>query len=613
MARRDRTRHGGGKAPEPWQLDGGKGLLLEVASEVCRQVGGIYTVLRSKIPSVVERWGSRYVMVGPFSPELSPLEFEAAEPAGPVGEAVAEMNARGLAVQYGHWLVSGQPRVVLMDTRSVGERLAEFQYYLWEQHEIATPSPDELLGEALGLGLMVEEFFTILCSLASCPKVVVAHFHEWTASVAVPRIRRAELPVRTVFTTHATLLGRYLAMHDPELYEHLPYVDWLGQARRMGIEPQVRLERAAASSADVFTTVSDVTARECTHLLGRDCAVTLPNGLNVERFVAVHEFQNLHFRYAEQIRTFTMAMFFPSYVFDLDRTIFFFTSGRFEYHNKGFDLTLEALARLNAMLKAERLDRTVVFLLVTRKDFHTINSEVLRRTAMLEELRRNCDVIKEELGDRLFEATARGELPDLNTLMDDYWRLRLQRLMHAWSARSLPGIVTHDLHDPDDEVLRQLRYLRLINLPSDPVKVVYHPDFITPGSPLLGMDYDHFVRGCHLGVFPSLYEPWGYTPLECVVRGVPAITSDLSGFGAHVLQHLPDHDERGIYVVRRRGISFGGAAAQLADRMLEFCRLERRDRIALRNRVEGLAGRFDWQRLRSHYDRAHLLATQAER
>ena len=140
------------------------------------------------------------------------------------------------------------------------------------------------------------------------------------------------------------------------------------------------------------------------------------------------------------------------------------------------------------------------------------------------------------------------------------------------------------------------------------MKVVYHPQFITPTNPLFGMDYDQFVRGCHLGVFPSFYEPWGYTPLEAMALGVPAVTSDLSGFGSYLKQLLPDHEERGLYVVQRHGRSLDQVATQLADLLLRFCRLSRRERIALRNNVESFSEHFDWHNLGHCYREAHCLA-----
>jgi glycogen(starch) synthase len=159
-------------------------------------------------------------------------------------------------------------------------------------------------------------------------------------------------------------------------------------------------------------------------------------------------------------------------------------------------------------------------------------------------------------------------------------------------------------------VLNHLRAKQLFNLPSDPVKVVYHPDFITPTSPLFGMDYDQFVRGCHLGIFPSAYEPWGYTPMECMARGVPAVTSDLSGFGTYLMDNMPDYEQRGLFVVKRRQCSFDSAADQLTQWLFKFLVLDRRERIAMRNKVESSCDEFDWGHLEEFYELAHEMALE---
>ncbi len=588
----------------------GEPLLAEVAWEVVNQLGGIYTVLRSKIPAMTEEWGRRYFLVGPYEPDTASVEFDAAPPTGAIGKVVQAMRDGGYDVHYGRWLVTGRPRVVLMDPVSVFPRLHEIKYGLWEHHNIGLPGDDDMLNRVAAFGHMVAEFFRLLSDRESGKRQILAHFHEWMGAAALPEIRRLNLPLATVFTTHATILGRYLAMNDPWFYDHLPFIDVDRDAAKFKIEPQVRLERAAAHGAHVFTTVSEVTAQECAHLVGRNVDVSLPNGLNIERFAAIHEFQNLHRRMREQINEFVVSHFFPSYSFDLDKTIYFFTSGRYEYRNKGFDMTLEALARLNYRIKQSNLDRTIVTFFITRRPFRTIHPDVLNSKAVMEEMRRTCEAIQQQVGDRLFVDTARGRTPKLDDLVEEYWRLRLRRNMQAWHTDRWPYVVTHDLVENDDDILHKVRDCHLLNGPADPVKVIYHPDFISSSNPLFGLDYDDFVRGCHLGVFPSYYEPWGYTPLECVARGIPAVTTDLSGFGAYVTQNLPDHEDWGVYVIPRRYTGFDEAANILADHLFEFVKLDRRERVSLRNRVEAHSEHFDWHNLVRHYTEAYQLALQ---
>lgn len=588
-------------------------LLVEVAWEVLNQVGGIYTVIRSKAPAITPKWEGNYCLLGPYFQSQVTAEFDPIDDlSDPFGKAVVRMRERGFEVHYGHWLVSGRPKAVLFNLGSIWHRLGEIKYLLWEHHGITTPNDDNLIDQVIAFGECIKVFLTELSHPDITTKKVVAHFHEWMAATCLPDIRRENLPITTVFTTHATLLGRYLAMNSSDFYQHLPFMDWSKEAASFNVETIANLERAAAHGAQVFTTVSDVTAEECKYLLGRTPDVILPNGINNQRFEALHEFQNLHREYKEKIHQFVMAHFFNSYTFDLDNTLYFFTSGRYEYRNKGFDLALEALARLNWRLKSEGSDMTVVMFFVTKQPYHSINPDVLHSRAVLEELRQTTDAIKKQVGDRLFYSAASSEdhrLPMLNEFVDDYWRLRYRRLLQTWKTNTLPPVITHNLYnDADDEILNFLRTSDMVNRKEDRVKIVYHPDFINSTNPLFGMEYGQFVRGCHMGVFPSYYEPWGYTPLECIASGVPAITSDLAGFGDYVMHNMRDHDSHGIYVINRRTRNFQQAADQLSYQMYKFIKLNRRERITLRNKVEGTSVLFDWESLTRYYDQAYHMA-----
>ena len=597
-------------------------LLVEVAWEVCNQVGGIYTVIRSKVPATMPAWGDRYCLLGPYFPNQAQGEFEPLDEltlntiSDPFLTAVRTMRAQGYEVHLGTWLVTGRPRVVLINPFQAYDRLAQLKTDLWQHHGIPAPDTDDLLHQVVAFGHLTTIFFQHLAAQMPSEQRLLGHFHEWMTGVAIPELRRLQVPVHLLFTTHATLLGRYLAMNDAAFYDHLMWVSWETEAKKFNIEPAVRMERAAAHGSHVFTTVSELTVRECIYLLDRIPDAVLPNGLNIERFVALHEFQNLHQQYKAKIHEFVMAHFFQSYSFDLDKTLYFFTSGRYEYHNKGFDLTLEALARLNHRMKESGLEGQVVMFFITKRPFTSINPQVLERRAMLDEVQETCRAIERQVGERLFYAAAASQdhkLPELGAMVDDYWKLRYRRTLQSWKTNALPPVITHNLvNDQDDDILNFMRRAELLNHKHDRVKMVYHPDFVSPSSPLLGMEYGQFVRGCHMGVFPSYYEPWGYTPLECVARGVPAITSDLSGFGDYVLQTIPDPEQKGIFVVHRQEKSFDESAEELTEMLWQFLLLNRRERIMQRNSVESSAELFDWKNLRVHYDHAYGLALERQ-
>jgi glycogen(starch) synthase len=600
-------------------------VLFEVSWEACNQMGGIYQVIRSKAPRMVNRWRNRYWLVGPYIESKAALDFEERRPTGWISRVIDALTVQGLPVYHGRWLVPGRPRVLLLDPRVSQQKLDELKYYAWKNHGIEFPlgAPDELVDGVVSFADAVRRLFAAVCDVwrgktaatpaaresAKAERRVLAHFHEWLGGLAIPMIRRDRLPVAAVFTTHATLLGRYIASSDDKFYDHLPHFDQAKQAAHFAVKAQHGIERACAHGADVFTTVSQITGEECTHLLGRSPDLVLPNGLNIDRYNVGHEFQTLHAQYKDRINNFVMGHFYPSYSFDLNKTLYFFTSGRFEPRNKGFDLCLEAMARLNAELKAADLGVTVVFFIVSQRGTRSINPQLLQRRGVLTELRDVCDRITTDLGEKLFKYAAAGKRVNLDSLVDEYWRLRYRRTQHAMRTDQLPPVVTHVLHDEHtDPVLAHIRSLWMTNGPDDPVKIVYHPEFISPVSPLWGIEYEQFVRGCHLGVFPSAYEPWGYTPLECIAMGVPAITSDLAGFGRYVAETMPDHDQWGLTVLKRRGRSFSDAAGDLTRNLFDFCRLDRRGRIRLRNEVERRSWEFDWSVLGKAYDWSHDLA-----
>jgi glycogen synthase len=633
------------------------GLLIEVAWEVCNQLGGIYQVIRSKAPRMVQRWQHRYIMLGPYNHAKAALEFEERPPtaASWIGRVIDELRPQGVIARHGYWLISGRPRVILLEHHISPHELDAVKFKLYSEHGIETPPGNDLIDGVVSFAESSRKFLWAASnhwkgghdddaaggngtagSTGRTPSPsagrVLAHFHEWMGGLAIPMLRKEHCPVASVFTTHATQLGRTVAWNDDWFYDHLPFLDHAHEAEKFCVKTQHYAERACAHAAHVFTTVSGITGEECTQLVGRTPDISTPNGLNIEHYNVGHEFQTLHAQFKERINRFVMGHFFPSYAFDLDKTLFFFTSGRFEPKNKGFDLCIEAMARLNAELKATKSDKTVVFFIITQRNVRSLHPQVISQRGVLSELDNAVDRTLAEVREKLFRRLAAGDKivsvsgasgvggGGVDALITEYWKLRLRRTQAALKTDQLPMIVTHLLEDDQqDEVLNQIRNVWLFNRHDDPVKIVYHPQFISPTNPLWGIEYEQFVRGCHVGVFPSAYEPWGYTPLECLAMGVPAVTSDLAGFGRYVQDTIPSltggfaegasgHGHGGIAVLKRRGRSFGEAAHNLSRALLEYCQLDRRERITLRNQVERSSWEFDWTSLAKAYDWAHDLA-----
>lgn len=606
-------------------------VLFEISSEVCNQVGGIYQVIRSKAALLTARWPNRYWLIGPYVESKAAVEFEPSRPPRWLERVINDLVPLGIRIHHGRWLVAGNPRVLLIERHVPWQEIDKLKYEFWSEHGIESPGGDRLVDESIVFADSVRHLLTCMSGSAGpqgsdddaegaiptpaqgggSRRRIVAHFHEWLGGLAIPLLRKANLPIATVFTTHATLLGRYMASNEVGFYDRLWSIDQQAEAAKYNIKGIHGYERACAHGAHVFTTVSPITGEECGALLGRVPDLFTPNGLSIGLNNVGHEFQTMHATYKDAVHRFVRGYFFPSYSFDLDRTIYMFTSGRFEPRNKGFDLCMESLARLNAQLKEFDLGVTVVFFIVTQRATRTIDPEALRLRGVLNELDNVCSQIVQSVERKMAPLAAAGHRIGMDALVDPYWSVRYRRTQQAFKRHGLPPVVTHHVeHDSSDPVLNHIRALGLCNRQDDPVKVVYHPEFISPTSPLWGLEYDQFVRGVHLGVFPSAYEPWGYTPLECMAAGTPAITSDLAGFGGFVADRHPDHDTWGMTVLKRRGKDFHEAAADLTRWLLAYCRLDRRGRIAMRNAVESKSWDFDWTRLGTAYHRAHDLALE---
>lgn len=596
-------------------------LLFEVATEVAHKVGGIYLVLKLKAPITVAEYRERYTLVGPLNYELAQIEVEEIPlKDGAVKAALDAMSERGIRWMYGRWLIEGAPRVLLFDIHLAALNLNEWKADLWSSAGIPTPDHDHETNDAILLGYIVAWFLGEL-TYNDRERAVICHCHEWLAGVALPLCRKRRIDVTTIFTTHATLLGRYLCAGLTDFYNNLKHFDVDAEAGKRGIYHRYCIERSATHLADVFTTVSHITAYESEHLLKRKPDGVLPNGLNVVKFQAVHEFQNLHAVKKDKIHEFVKGHFYGNYDFELENTLYFFIAGRYEFRNKGADFFIESLARLNYRLKQAGSKMTVVAFIIMPGKINSYTVETLKGQAVVKALESTISEVQKKIGDRLFEHCARfpnnnnvsstngSEVPSIDDLIKPADRVLLKRRIFALKRDGLPPIVTHNMtEDATDPILNHIRRVQLFNKPEDRVKIIFHPEFLNANNPILSLDYEEFVRGCHLGVFPSYYEPWGYTPAECTVMGVPSITTNLSGFGCYMEDLIENTSDYGIYIVDRRQKSVDDSINQLVDYMFDFTEKTRRQRINQRNRTERLSDLLDWKRMGLEYIKARQLS-----
>ncbi|XP_030295140.1 glycogen [starch] synthase, liver [Sparus aurata] len=585
-------------------------LLFEVAWEVTNKVGGIYTVIQTKAKITVDEWGENYYMMGPYFENNFKTQVEGCEPPNPaIRKAMDALIHNGCQVHFGRWLIEGSPYVILFDIGSAAWNLDRWKGDLWETCNIGLPYHDREANDSLILGSLIAWFFKELTDNLGDKPNVIGHFHEWQAGPGLILSRSRKIPMATVFTTHATLLGRYLCAGNADFYNNLDKFNIDKEAGERQIYHRYCLERAAVHCAHVFTTVSQITAVEANHMLHRKADVVTPNGLNVKKFSAMHEFQNLHSTSKARIQEFVRGHFYGHLDFNLEKTLFFFIAGRYEFSNKGADIFLESLSRLNYLLRVHRSDVTVVVFFIMPAQTNNFNVESLKGQAVRKQLWDTAHTVKEKFGKKLYDALLKGQIPDMNSILDRDDFTIMKRAIYATQRHSLPPVTTHNmLDDSKDPILSNVRRIGLFNSRNDRIKIIFHPEFLSSTSPLLPMDYEDFVRGCNLGVFPSYYEPWGYTPGECTVMGIPSVTTNLSGFGCFMEEHVSDPAAYGIYIVDRRFRSAEESCNQLTQFMFSFCQQSRRQRIIQRNRTERLSDLLDWRYLGRFYIHARHLA-----
>ncbi|XP_048466503.1 glycogen [starch] synthase, liver isoform X2 [Rhincodon typus] len=547
-------------------------MFFEISWEVTNKVGGIYTVIQTKAKVTADEWGENYVLIGPYYEHNVKTQVEVCEPNNAaIKRAIDSMKYQGFQVCFGRWLIEGNPYVLLFDISSAAWNLDKWKGEFWDTCHIGIPHYDSESNDAVIFGSLTALFLKEVVDQFHDKPNIIAQFHEWQAGVGLVLSRIQKYPIATIFTTHATLLGRYLCAGNADFYNLLDKFNVDKEAGERQIYHRYCMERASAHCAHVFTTVSAITAVEAENMIKRKPDVITPNGLNIKKFSAMHEFQNLHALYKSRIQEFIRGHFYGHLDFNLEKTLFFFIAGRYEFTNKGVDLFIEALSRLNFLLRVHKCDVTVVVFFIMPAKTHNFNVETLKGQAVRKQLWDTAHLVKEKFGKRLYEALLKGETPDMNKFFDRDDLTIMKRAIYA-------------------------------------TQIVFHPEFLSSTSPLLPMDYEEFVRGCHLGVFPSYYEPWGYTPAECTVMGIPSVTTNLSGFGCFMQEHVADPTAYGIYIVDRRFRSLDESCNQLTQFMFGFCKQSRRQRIIQRNRTERLSELLDWRYLARYYMYARHLA-----
>jgi phosphorylase/glycogen(starch) synthase len=531
--------------------------LFEVSWEVGNKVGGIHTVVSTKAKTLVERLGDAYVVIGPWLLSEGSGQTTFVEAAG--YEAFAEScRALGAPVRVGRWQIPGRPLTVLVEFSRLFEQKDTLLARLWEQHGV-----DSLFGDwdyiepvvfGHAAGLVIERWLDEYGERGGGR--AIAQFHEWLTGAGLLHLKAKVPAVGTVFTTHATTLGRALASRGSRPTERAGGRGIEELAIELGVRSKHSLEAGCARAADVFTTVSTVTAAEAELFCGRPTDLLLPNGIDLEvmdelagaatRDEVARELRRLASRLAGE---------------DLDDAALLCISGRYEFHNKGIDLLLDAIARVN-----QRPGRKAVLFVMVPAGQSGVRGELL---------------------DRLRTAAGNGAL----------------------------GLSTHNLFDAEhDPVQQRCRELGLLNQPDSRVKIVQIPIYCTSNDGLLNLPYEAVLRAMDLSCFPSFYEPWGYTPEESLAMGVPTITTDCAGFGLWAkAAGLTPKD--GVHVLARDRVPYEQARDELAKILEEELGGRGADRAELAAACRRTAQATAWSDLIRHYTTAfeRALVIAAER
>lgn len=536
-------------------------LLIETSWEVCNKVGGIYTVLSTKAKSLQKLYKDKVIFIGPdvWSAENpSPFFLETASVLKSWKTTVK--LPEGVSVRTGRWNVPGKPIAILVKFDGMYASKNEFYGRMWDLYGVdslhAYGDYDEACAFSHASGLVIESLYRFLGMEG---KHVIAHFDEWTTGMGLLYTKWKLPEVATVFTTHATSIGRSICGNGKPLYDYLSGYNGDQMAHELNMQSKHSLEKTAALQADCFTTVSDITARECTRLLGRNPDVVTPNGFEPNFVPAKTKFKAC--RHAARLTLLEVASSLTGIHFN-DDTFIACTSGRCEYRNKGIDLFLDAVRQINSFNPCRKV---LAYVMVPA-----------------------------------WNGDARDDLK--NALASH----RVERLDNP--------VITHSLHNPDtDPIVNRIHSIGFRNDVEGNVTVIYVPCYLNGDDGIFNLSYYQLLIGMDATVFPSYYEPWGYTPLESIAFGVPTLTTSLSGFGQWILQHFEDSfSDSGVFVAERNDGNYTAVVDSIA-RSLQF--LTCCDEVTAKGisaKAMYTASKANWSLFISHYIKAFSIALSNE-
>lgn len=584
--------------------------LFEISWEVCNKVGGIYSVISTKAALIKEQY-KNYTLIGPYIERKSQEYFQEEKTPKEYQEVFEELEKEGIKSHYGTWLIKGEPKTILLEFEALKKDKDHLKKEFWETHKV-----DSLYSQ-----WEFEEPMLLSCAAALLLKKLedknkikaektILHAHEWMTGFTILKLKNLNSKIKTVFTTHATMLGRSIAGSNQDLYGLLGKFDPEQKAKELGVIDKHTAEKAAAQTTTIFTTVSEITGREAEHILGRKPEVLVLNGLDLGQFPSIEETSIKHVTSREQIREFLAYTFFPYYKFDLKHNLSFFLASRYEFENKGIDMFIQALGMLNTELKKTKNERTISAFFFIAVPNNGAKTELLENKNYYRHIKNYVHGKSNDImSNIIYEFMSKGELSEA-PLDKDFLR-EMHRDILRFKRTGTPVLCTHKLNasEEQDQIINAFREAGLNNLKEDKVKVILFPAYLNGNDTLFNMEFYDLIAGCHLGVFPSYYEPWGYTPLESAALGVPSVTSDLTGFGRFIdKQKNKEIEEQGIYIIPRDKTKKEVSVNELYEVFKKFALMEHEERVENKIQAKELARLADWRTLINNYIDAHNLA-----
>lgn len=526
-------------------------LLFETSWEVCNQVGGIYTVVSTKAKSMVEEYGDQYILIGPDVWKETKANPDFIEDKELLGDWQEAADQQGLKVKVGRWNIESKPLVILVSFAHLYAQKDEIFTHLWNEYKLDSISGQwDYIEPAIfgyAAGQVIESFYKFF---SSTHQNVVAHFHEWMTGAGVLYLKEKLPLIGTAFTTHATVLGRSIAGNGYPLYENIEKYAPLIMAEKFGVISKNSLETLSARLSDVFTTVSDITSRECEQFLKKPADVITLNGFNNNFVPTGEDFPKI--RALARKKILEVASKITGKILPED-TFMVLNSGRYEFRNKGIDLFIRALGKLN---KENTLKRPILGVIAVPAGHDGITSAFSHNII---------------------------EQPSIEN-----------------------KYVTHKLNNyRDDPILREAVNNDLENRSEDQVHLIFIPAYLNGNDGVVNLNYYEFITAFDYTVFPSYYEPWGYTPMESIAFGIPTITTSYAGFGTWVLENLKE-SQLAIQVVDRKNKTDDESSSYVASRIKRF--IEQEDPQAIAKEAKEISKMLLWEKLNKNYKEAWEIA-----